>query len=173
MNSNDTMVDLETTGTSPGCCILSIGACTFSGSNTFYQKIDHLNSKVHGLRDSPATMAWWHKQNPSARIEAFSGTLPLIQVLGAFYDWYKSIPGTKYIWGNGADFDLPILKAAYQAVDMKEPWAPYNGRCYRTLKNLYKDIPMPPFEGEKHNALADAMMQARHAHLILQKHFKN
>lgn len=169
VSSNDIMVDLETTGVAGGCGILSLGACTFDLGYNFYDKISHESCLENGLVDLPSTIAWWDKQNPLARAEAFSGTKSLAEVLGAFADWYSSIPRTKFIWGNGADFDLPILQAAYDAVGMKKPWGPFNGRCYRTLKNLYPSISMGKFEGMKHNALDDAQMQARHALSILKE----
>lgn len=173
-NSIDVMIDIETTGTSSGCCILSIGATSFDEKYTFYMKIDHRSSVSYGLKDSPGTMAWWQQQSSEARMEAFSGTDDLVVVLGAFSDFLLSIQraeGEVFIWGNGADFDLPIIKAAYEIVDMPVPWKPFNGRCYRTLKNLpqNKNIKADKFEGVKHNALADAIFQARHALKILRE----
>ncbi len=172
MKTLDVMIDLETMGTSAGCMILSIGACTFDTQKTFYTRIQ--KDSCPALRADPETMAWWQKQSFEAQQEAFSGDVLLLNALGDFSTWWNRLEGdnkSKFIWGNGADFDLPILKAAYEAVMMKEPWAPWNGRCYRTLKNLYFGIKAPEFQGVKHNALADAMHQARHAREILSKHF--
>ena len=164
------MIDLETGGLKAGCPVLAIGACSFDSSEKFYQKISLDSCLSAGLKILPETMAWWDKQDPRAREEAFSGTKDLVMVLGEFSDWFIGLQRTKgdiYIWGNGADFDLPILSAAYQAVEMKEPWKPYNGRCYRTLKNLFYDVKPDKFEGIKHTALADAEFQAAHALKIL------
>lgn len=172
--SIDIMVDLETPGTKAGCGILAIGACSFDGTHTFYEKINHLSCLSAGLRDDPETLKWWDRQDKLAKDEAFSGTKNLVMVLGQFADFLRGLPATSkatFVWGNGADFDLPILAAAYQAVGMKTPWEPFNGRCYRTLKNLYKDIKMQKFQGLKHTALADARNQALHAREILRIHF--
>jgi len=65
------------------------------------------------------------------------------------------------VWGNGADFDLPILAAAYKAAGGPPPWKPYNGRCYRTLKNLAPSIKLER-QGTHHQALDDAVCQAKH-----------
>lgn len=170
--TTDVMIDLETTGTSAGCCILSLGACTLDEKYNFYMKISHDSCKSSGLKDLQSTMDWWSKQHPMARDEAFSGTKDLVMVLGAFADWMMAIrkkEGDTFVWGNGADFDLPILGAAYEIVGMEKPWRPFNGRCYRTFKNLpeNKEIKMDKFEGMKHNALDDAKMQARHMLKIL------
>lgn len=172
--SIDIMVDLETTGVSAGCGILAIGACSFLGKYTFYDRIHPHSCLTAGLKEDPETLKWWNKQDRAARDEAFSGTKDLVMVLGQFADFLRCLPAPSkvvYLWGNGADFDLPILSAAYSAVGMKTPWEPFNGRCYRTLKNLYKPIAMREFEGLKHTALADAKNQAAHAREILRIHF--
>lgn len=174
MNSLDVMIDLETTGTKAGCGILSIGACTFDGNHKFYDRIHHSSSIELGLVDDPDTLAWWARQNPEARMEAFSGETHILNALGKFSDWFKRLPADNknvFIWGNGADFDQPILQAAFVKAGMKAPWAPFNSRCYRTLKNLYFGVKAPAFQGIKHNALADAMHQASHAREILSIHF--
>jgi len=172
-NSIDVMVDLETCGTSAGCIILTIGACTFDQEHKFYTRISERDSEQQGFWRDPSTMAWWNKQDYGVRDEAFSGTVEVIKALGQFSDFLLSLKKqykNVYIWGNGADFDLPILAHYYHAIDMKIPWEPYNGRCYRTLKNLYKDIKIGENKG-KHNALFDAVAQAAHARRILHEHF--
>lgn len=170
--SIDIMIDLETMGVSAGCAILSIGAVTLDEKHKFYAKICLDSCSPAGLKIDLDTIAWWQKQSKEARGEAFSGTKDLVLVLGEFADWFRMVEkleGTAFLWGNGADFDLPILGAAYEAVGMKKPWKPFNGRCYRTIKNWarFKDITPDPFEGVKHNALADAIFQARHLIKIL------
>ena len=174
MSSLDVMLDLETTGISAGCGILSVGACTFDLQQSFYESVSLQSCLDIGLINHASTMQWWEKQSPEAKEAAFSGVLSITEVCGKFSDWFRSLTGSqrsKFIWGNGADFDLPILGAAFKAVGMELPWAAYNGRCYRTLKNLYKDVAMDKFVGVKHNALQDAKNQAAHAVVILQKHF--
>jgi hypothetical protein len=168
----DIMIDLETTGVSAGCGILSIGACTFDLKYKFYQKIDLKSCHHHGLVDYPDTIAWWERQHQIAKEEAFSGTKDLVLVLGEFHDWMRGIvkiEGDAFYWGNGADFDIPILNKAYEKAGMKSPlsYKPFNGRCFRTLKNLWKEVKADPMEGIAHTALADAMSQANHAMKIL------
>ena len=160
---DNVMLDLETTGVAAGCCILSIGACTLDLNNEFYQKISIDSCWNSGLKDDPSTLNWWDSQDPAARIEAFSGTLHIQDVLNNFSLWLKGLQEKNVkVWGNGADFDLPILQAAYEACKLEKPWKPYNGRCYRTIKNLYSDVPTNSFRGVKHNALEDAKNQAIH-----------
>jgi len=49
---------------------------------------------------------------------------------------------------------------------MERPWYFWNDRCYRTMKSLYPQIPMER-DGVHHNALDDAISQARHLMAIL------
>lgn len=166
------MIDLETTGVSAGCKVLSIGATTFEEDFTFYSSIHVASQNSFGLKDNFDTLAWWAKQSPEVRTTAFEGTSPLPIVLADFSSWLmgtvRDARGAITVWGNGADFDLPILEAAYIAIGKKKPWGPMQGRCYRTLKNL------PPLKNIKieenplkHDALQDAIYQARHAVKLL------
>ena len=160
---DNVMLDLETTGVAAGCCILSIGACTLDLNNEFYQKISIDSCWNKGLKDDPSTLNWWESQDSAAKVEAFSGTLQLQDVLNNFSLWLKGLQEKNVkVWGNGADFDLPILGAAYIACGMPIPWKPYNGRCFRTVKNIYAEIIPNAFRGMKHNALEDAKNQAVH-----------
>jgi hypothetical protein len=174
MNTVDVMLDLETTGTRAGCGILSMGACTFNRERTFLTNISQVTCLDAGLTNDPSTLDWWSKQDKTVRGAAFNGDTPLTSALGAFSDWLRTlgVPKNKvYVWGNSARFDLGILEAAYAACNMDYPIDYKNERCYRTLKNLYFNIKAEPFQGVKHDPLADALNQAAHASAILRKHF--
>lgn len=172
------MVDLETLGQAPGCIVLSIGAVAFDDQglgSEFYTVINIDHSVELGLLRNQDTLDWWDKQSPEAQ-----------KVLSEAKDKKKSVTvheaiknfnqyllpfthGGVKIWGNGANFDNTILAAMYGAAGLKTPWPFWNDRCYRTLKNLYKDIkPEAAREGTYHNALDDAITQARHAVQIFQ-----
>lgn len=164
----DVMLDLETVGRSAGCGVLSIGAVTFSLDKQFHEKI--LPSSFQGiLREDIETLRWWNTQQKEIRDDAFSGTKHINLVLIEFSDWFRNLGPVEdtYIWGNGADFDLPILGAAYEKFDREKPWKPYNGRCYRTLKGLMPHVKAEVKNAVKHNALEDAKYQARHAVQLL------
>ena len=172
------MLDLETYGTRPGCGILSIGAVFFSSTHkewkgpSFYQAVNRASCEEAGLFEQEDTMAWWAKQGSSARQvwQEIETAPPLAEVLSNFSTWLRenTLDTTKtQVWGNGADFDNPILSACYSAVARGQPWGPYNGRCYRTLKALAPDVKLRR-TGTHHNALDDAVSQAEHAVRILQ-----
>lgn len=164
------MVDLETLGTSPGCIILSIGAAEFSGAGLgreFYHVISTLSCKSAGLIEEPETVAWWAKQSADARQVLDAAKMAqahqLANALQDFTGFLENLDGDFRIWGNGADFDIPILAAAYRAVSMPLPWKFWNARCYRTFKAMAPWVPPFKRSGIHHNALDDAKTQALHA----------
>lgn len=163
---SDVVLDLETVGTSAGCGILSIGATTLDGTRNFYIAVDIQSCYNIGLYADTDTLAWWRKQSMEARKEAFSGTIKIEVALREFTEWYRQV-GATAIWGNGADFDLSILADAYGACEMVQPWKYSESRCYRTVKALCPHITAGEFLGTRHDALADAVHEARHLRRIL------
>lgn len=172
---NRIMLDLETYGTRPGCGILSIGAVFFSSTEpdwkgpTFYTAVERSSCAAAGLHEDSDTLTWWARQGSKARTvwQEIETAPQLGAVLLAFHEWMASAASAEpQVWGNGADFDNPILSACYKAVGLPQPWGAYNGRCYRTLKGLRPDIKMQR-TGTHHNALDDAVSQAEHAVRIL------
>lgn len=161
--ANNIMVDLETMGNGPRAAIVAIGACRFDIdglSSSFYIPIS-LKSSVHcgGIMD-PDTVLWWMQQSDKARAELYGkGSLPLFETLVEFAAYAGE---NAIIWGNGATFDNVILAEAYKSTGITRPWSYRNDRCFRTIKALYPDVPVPVFEGVEHNALHDAVHQAEH-----------
>lgn len=167
---NNIMLDLETLGNKPGCIIVAIGAVEFGGGQLgreFYQRIDARDAQQFGLTLDADTFLWWCGNSAAARAELTrDGADLLTKVLFAFGDFYRSNSTTegkpRAIWGNGSDFDQPILAAAYGVTRITQPWSHYQNRCYRTIKNLHRDIKIEIAEDARHNALEDAKAQARH-----------
>ncbi len=176
------MLDIETLGTAPGCKVLQIGAVVFSPGcynvRSFQAKISPGDQGA--LVADPATVKWWSEQDEWARNAVFGlGAVPLHDALEKFsrflevveqdkYQFGAELPNV-YIWGNGAGFDMPILAAAYRAMGLSVPWMFYNERCYRTLKNLHREVPMVIKPAVKHDAFEDALAQAIHAGEILNR----
>jgi hypothetical protein len=173
------MLDLETYGTTPGCVVLSIGAVEFGRDglkSSFYAAINRQSCLNAGLIEDPDTVAWWSRQSEEAKqtlrdSESKTASVSLGKAIGQLDFWLSQIVGcidnaagrkTLLIWGNGADFDPPILAAACRASGHDVPWPAHGGRCYRTLKNLRPDIHLTR-SGLHHNALTDAHSQAEHA----------
>lgn len=170
MKYENVMIDLETMGVNNNAAIIAIGAVAFDFEGNlgpeFYEVID-LQSSVEngGVMDAP-TVLWWMKQSDEARKEFEREGLLEYVVLEHFADYLMDFDNNIKVWGNGASFDNVILTNAYTRWVMETPWQYYNDRCYRTMKNLHPEIMMER-EGTHHNALADAISQAKHLQRIM------
>lgn len=171
------MVDLETLGTRAGCTILSIGAVAFDEikglGKEFYAVVSKQSCADAGLYVDLDTLGWWNLQSEEAQsvlTQAQDVTIaqPLEVVLKGLNKYLIAEGRDVKVWGNGADFDNPILINAYNAVEVKQGWGNWSGRCYRTLKSLYPNVPLDR-SGTHHNALDDAKTQATHAIAIMRQ----
>jgi hypothetical protein len=81
------------------------------------------------------------------------------ELLSYFIDKSK----TESVWANGINFDISILEHMYGQVGLHVPWK-YNAvRDYRTYVKSFDWVsPKTTYHnGTKHNALDDAIYQAR------------
>ncbi len=178
------MVDLETMGKKHNAPIVAIGAVVFdpaTGSigESFY-KVVCLESSVNwGAVIDPSTVIWWLKQSSEARSAIVNDdAIPLQDALLQFREFVSDnvAGGSKkaQVWGNGASFDNSILRSAYDCIAEDYPWEYWNDRDVRTMVELGQAISFDPkttipFEGSRHNALADAIHQARYISAIWQR----
>ncbi|HHC4635737.1 exonuclease [Klebsiella pneumoniae] len=178
------MVDLETMGKKHNAPIVAIGAVVFdpaTGSigESFY-KVVCLESSVNwGAVIDPSTVIWWLKQSSEARSAIVNDdAIPLLDVLLQFREFVSDnvAGGSKkaQVWGNGASFDNSILRSSYDCIAEDYPWEYWNDRDVRTMVELGQAIGFDPkttipFEGDRHNALADAIHQARYISAIWQR----
>lgn len=167
------MLDLETASLEPNAAILQIGAVVFSGpesSSEFNTYVSLASCETEGMHLSQATLDWWDRQNPQLRARVFGGTTPIYNALESFHEWVESLErkyGTAaHLWSNGADFDLPILKSAYQLFG-DYPFNFRNHRCYRTISALDERMKSMFTNNTAHDALEDAKYQARVASAIM------
>ena len=178
------MVDLETMGKKHNAPIVAIGAVVFdpaTGSigESFY-KVVCLESSVNwGAVIDPSTVIWWLKQSSEARSAIVNDdAIPLQDALLQFREFVSDnvAGGSKkaQVWGNGASFDNSILRSSYDCIAEDYPWEYWNDRDVRTMVELGQTIGFDPkttipFEGDRHNALADAIHQARYVSAIWQR----
>lgn len=171
------MVDIETLGVGNNAALLSIGAVKFDTEKLgieaeFYTMIDPISCQQYGMEIEAGTVMWWMQPEQDEARAAYMAQkhdqIDVASALDGFARWIQmSDPtGVKAVWGNGSNFDNVILRNAYAAIDAECPWQFWEDRCYRTVKNLRKDIPMKR-EGMYHNALDDARSQALHLQTIL------
>ena len=168
----EVMIDLETMDTKSTTVIVSIGAAKFEAgagvSDTFYQLCD-IDDQISGGRTvSGSTIRWWMKQNEGARLEMARDHNPTLrEVLDDFSQWLGHKP---VVWGNGATFDISILEDAYDWLGLKAPWPYYNVRDMRTITALgAADKAEVPSVGDAHNAVDDAVWQAKYVSLALSR----
>lgn len=175
------MIDIETLGQNSFAVLLSLGAVRFdpevvpkeddnTAYETFHVYIDPASCVHQGLQMDTSTVMWWlgqSKEAQTAQVEA--KRMPLHEALTEFTKWFgdKSMP----VWGNGATFDNVILGNAYKACGMEQPWKFWDDRCYRTFKNLAPQIEIVRV-GVHHNAMHDAMSQARHLQQVYKTIFQ-
>ncbi|HEC0047607.1 TPA: 3'-5' exoribonuclease [Klebsiella pneumoniae] len=178
------MVDLETMGKKHNAPIVAIGAVVFdpaTGSigESFY-KVVCLESSVNwGAVIDPSTVIWWLKQSSEARSAIVNDdAIPLQDALLQFREFVSDnvAGGSKkaQVWGNGASFDNSILRSSYDCIAEDYPWEYWNDRDVRTMVEFGQAISFDPkttipFEGSRHNALADAIHQARYVSAIWQR----
>lgn len=168
------MIDTETLGVRADAVILSIGAVKFVRNGdyiddaAFYTALDfgsqtdrHINAE---------TLSWWMGQSAEAR-QVFTDPVKM-RLRDALSDLVAWIGDTNnmLVWSNGGDFDIPLINHALGTYNMPQLVKFWNNRCYRTMKSEYHMVPPPQREGA-HNAMMDAIFQAKHLQAIYK--FKN
>lgn len=170
------MIDLETLSDRFDSPIIAIGATEFdidSGvlGETFYAGISVADALNYG-KPKGETIVWWMKQSDAARQAAIAGTQDLRSALGDFEQWLAQFDDFSP-WGNGASFDITILEHAYwRCFGRPAPWKFWNIRDCRTIKMIGEKIgvAVPKMTGGvAHNALDDAIHQAKWVSAIYQK----
>lgn len=175
MKKDDTMqdisFDLETLSTRPNAAIISIGAVAFDRDSgkigtSLYLEIAVDDAIKHG-HVSGSTIGWWITQGGSAK-SVFSGKhekVNLHTALCRVKAFVMACGPDARVWGNGSTADITWLESAFASAggfDMAVPWKYWNIRDVRTTVD---DAALPrdavPREGTHHNALDDAVHQAK------------
>lgn len=153
------MIDIETVGTGPEACILTIAAQAFDPftrgyyNQQYYARVDIESQPDRNIEQG--TIDWWATQPPPAKEEAFNpdGRIPLQQALE---ELGRLVWHSKRIWANGPTFDMNILEHAYKSYNMALPWKYYVVRDARTVYGLVPSLNKYP---ASHHALEDCRRQ--------------
>jgi len=166
---NHLMIDLETMGTRVNCPVVAIGAVFFDPETgelgrTFDAAIDLEDAMNYG-RIEGSTVKWWLGQDDAARQKVVRGRQLSKDAFTAFGKFVQAEKTTVQPWGNGASFDISILDYAFPRIlNLPPPWKFWNVRDCRTIKEIAAGV-IPnyphPREGVYHNALDDAIYQAK------------
>jgi hypothetical protein len=158
------MLDLETYSTKSNAVILTIGAIKFDNSENitsiescdkFYKRINISSCLNLGMHIDPETDKWWCQQNYDTRYEAIINPdrTNIKDALSEFIGWFGN---SKYIWSQGIDFDIVILKNAFDKCNLTVPWKFWNVRDSRTLISICNKTIQ---KTNSHNALNDCYNQ--------------
>lgn len=181
---NNLMLDLETMGNGTYAPIISIGAVFFDPATgktgeEFSVNVSLESSMRYRSRPDASTILWWMDQSEDARRSLKENPVELTSALSEFSDYISDYGNPKYVqvWGNGASFDCVILRSSYTLTGQQAPWQWWNDRDVRTIVEMGKAIGFDPkrdmpFDGTRHNALADAIHQAKYVSAIWQKIIK-
>lgn len=191
MKHQHIMVDLETWGVEPYSIITQIGACVFDPyerdpdkriKQSFEVCVDPIGYQKIGGRVSADTVCWWMQDAQHDARESWLKTLKFEPALAwaGLMEWLehcenalkaedKDLQVKNLYWGNGADFDMPLLTQMAKLLNVETPWKFTDMRCFRTLKNLSGNIDYRPDHNKlSHTALGDALYQAHWAANIVQ-----
>lgn len=171
---SDISIDLETLSTSNRARILSIGACSFNRETgmigkQFYVTLEPpIDAIGKNIETSDATVEWWSKQSPEAKVALERNRQGYAAGLTAFMFWMRGFDSSKVqVWANDPSFDCAILKHSLGTHGNPAPWTFYNERSYRTIKEIGKKVAgidyakLDIVNAYKHHALEDAMYQAK------------
>lgn len=159
---NKLMVDCETLDIGERPVLLSIGAVVFDESQ-IHDYFEYFIDKETAIRESftvsQATLDWWDQQDSVARTYAFGGEGDIKEALKALVKFYELNECTE-IWSKGSLADIRWINNALDYFGIERPWKYYKEFCFRTLLKSVPKFDMP-FVGMPHNALDDAIHQAK------------
>lgn len=175
------MIDLETLGIGVNAPIISAGVVLFNTDKqdtwselakperTQTYKFNLQESLDRGLKIDASTFYWWLKQSQEAR--GFLGMSEHVkhsntEVLKQINEFVR---GVGRLWGNGANFDNPILRNHFNLYDVPFVLPYYADRCYRTVAKAYPKIKVVTY-GIEHDPAADAVTQVMHLQRLTKEH---
>ena len=159
---NKLMVDCETLDIGERPVLLSIGAVVFNDQQIqdyFEYFINKETAISEGFTVSQSTLDWRDQQDPDARAYAFNGEGDIQEALKALVQFYELNECTE-IWSKGSLADIRWINNALDYFGIERPWKYYKEFCFRTLLKSVPKFDMP-FVGMPHNALDDAIHQAK------------
>jgi hypothetical protein len=180
------MLDLEAFGPRPRGLIVSVGVvvfddelpperCVLEGDeNRFYGVLDSQDARDARFVVDGETMAWWATQGQAfaqLMVEMSTRGERIEALFGRLAAWLSRFKGTPIRhWANAPSYDTVMLENAFQALGIACPLSYKTERDYRTMMELAHGAVRPdvPATGV-HNALFDAIEQAKLATAALQK----
>lgn len=185
LTKQNVMVDIETLGVKPNAVILTIGAVKFQDKlgEQFYTTLN-LDEELASFGSDKAsvsaeTLLWWLDQRRKYDVSLLSDpeeddepVRTNHQKLQSFLEFVK---GADFLWSKGTNFDFPILESCLNRYGLEQNWKYYKLRDFRTIQALWCDLRGYKGHPNTHNALNDAINQARETLTIFEemKHFES
>lgn len=171
---NHIMIDIEALDVRPTAAIAAIGAVAFNPetgdvTDKLYCRVDIESSEQSGGTFGASTVKWWLRQSADVRAELICEEAVTVERALADLNLFvlrKGSFGDCIVWSKGTDYDFPILYSAMARAGIAPAWKYYQVRDVRTLLETLPLIGADsaravPFEGAPHQALNDALHQAR------------
>jgi len=159
MKTLDITFDFETCSLAPTAAVMSIGAVAWDRYNesdpfivdedsgdidpttVFSAHIDLRTSFVDGFTFDQSTADFWARQNDKAKsaLIACDDALDTIEnIITEFFGWIKEMKeaygvSEVYLWSQGSDFDIAILKNICHKYNLTIPIEHTNFRDHRTF----------------------------------------
>jgi hypothetical protein len=167
MNLPDLMIDLETLDVTDSAVVVSLGAQFFDIASGGYPEPAAISSAFDfqkqidlGRTVSASTIKWWMTQGNAARSETFNATQYPFQDIALLVTDMMNEYNTTRVWGNGAGFDLNILRSLYRTHGLEFPFRYSADMDLRTLRMLAGNPKYPTKQSfVAHAALDDARYQ--------------
>lgn len=167
------MLDLETLSTKPDACILSIGCVLFYlGGSRHGEILDKFEVAVDNVATPEdqrgsidlATVVWWmHPARSGAlfELQTIRDARQLATAVLKARDFLDTAEDIRGLWSKSPTFDEVILRSAFKRCEVEFPLSYRVSRDVRAIEALaeFAGLTMPPFIGQPHSALADAMHQ--------------
>ena len=163
--SMEMMVDIETLATDERALVLTMGFVEFNNSGAKASQrwiLDMGQQMEKGRAIDPETIAWWMRQGDAARKEAFAESRSeIVAALWGVHRFFIDVDPIS-VWANSPSFDLTILETLFRDFDVDLPWAFYQARDVRTLREesgLARDWQPENITYTAHTAIGDCCRQ--------------
>lgn len=164
-DANNLMIDIETLGTRSNSVIMSVGAVLFDLKDyrevLLHRKISIQSCLDVGLQVDGNTIEWWLKQSPENIERLMTGERYQLSTVLHELSSLSLYQKQWYVWSHGSIFDIVLLENAYKAAGFSTWWNYKNVRDTRTLFDVANYKYSSEGKEVKHDALEDAMNQAK------------
>ena len=156
MESIDITVDLETCSLSVNAAVMSIGAIAWNRDvnkemviEEFEAKIDLRSSFIEGFDFDRSTAKWWSEQSEEAKAALLSTNdnrlCTVEEAVKNLCQWITDVKEENnaeevYLWSQGTDFDIAILRNICRKYDITLPVKYSNFRDHRTFNSEMKRL---------------------------------